>query len=69
MVAMYTLGCFFGSLSCLFVGDRLGRKKTIMLGAFVHTIGVILQASSFSLGQLVVGRIITGLGYVAYRRS
>lgn len=62
---MYTLGCFFGALSCIFLGDKLGRKKTMTLGAAVQTIGVILQITSFSLGQLIVGRLVTGLGYGA----
>lgn len=65
VVAMYTLGAFFGALSCIWVGDPLGRKRTIALGAIVHIVGVILQASSFSLAQLIVGRFITGLGFGA----
>lgn len=64
-VSMYTLGCFFGSLSCIWLGDRLGRVRTIMLGATLNTIGSILQASPFSLGQLIVGRIVSGLGFGA----
>ncbi|OZJ05384.1 hypothetical protein BZG36_01976 [Bifiguratus adelaidae] len=62
VVAMYTLGCFFGALSCIFLGDRLGRIRTMMLGAFVHIIGATLQASSFSLPQLIIGRLVSGLG-------
>lgn len=65
VIALYTAGALFGALSCIVLGDRLGRKKTIMLGAFVHTLGSILQASSFSLGQLIVGRLVSGLGFGA----
>lgn len=63
VVALYTLGCFFGSLDCIWLGDKLGRKKTIMLGALVNIIGAILQSTSFSLGQLIVGRLISGFGF------
>lgn len=63
MVALYTLGCFFGSLDCIWLGDKLGRKRTIMLGAFVNIIGALLQSSSFSLGQLIVGRLVSGFGF------
>jgi sugar porter (SP) family MFS transporter len=35
------------------------------LGAAVQTVGVILQITSFSLGQLIVGRLVTGLGFGA----
>ena len=65
VVSLYTLGCFFGALCCVFLGDRLGRIRTIMLGAAVNIVGAIIQASSFSLGQLIVGRLVTGLGFGA----
>lgn len=63
VVALYTLGCFFGSLDCIWLGDKLGRKKTIMLGALVNIVGAILQSTSFSLGQLIVGRLVSGFGF------
>lgn len=65
VVALYTLGCFFGSLSCIYLGDRLGRIRTIQLGCVVTIVGAILQASSYSLGQLIVGRLVAGLGFGA----
>ena len=51
-----------GALANLWVGDRLGRRKTIALGGVVMIIGAILQTTSFSYAQLVVARIVTGLG-------
>ncbi|KAF3763326.1 general substrate transporter [Cryphonectria parasitica EP155] len=63
VVALYTLGCFFGALDCIWLGDKLGRKKTIMFGAAVNFIGALLQSSSFSLGQLIVGRLVSGFGF------
>ncbi|APA09218.1 hypothetical protein sscle_04g039880 [Sclerotinia sclerotiorum 1980 UF-70] len=65
VVALYTLGCFLGALSCIRIGDTLGRKRTIMLGAAINMVGAILQSSSYSLGQLIVGRLISGLGFGA----
>lgn len=58
VVAMYTLGCFFGALTCIPLGDRLGRIRMIQLGSIVQIIGSILEATSFSLGQLIVGRLV-----------
>lgn len=52
----------FGALSTLWLGDRLGRRKTIALGGIIMIIGAILQTTSFSYAQMVVARIITGLG-------
>ncbi|KXL47473.1 MAG: hypothetical protein FE78DRAFT_38566 [Acidomyces sp. 'richmondensis'] len=65
VVALYTLGCFFGALSCIPLSDRLGRIRMIQLGSLVHIVGSILQASSFSLGQLIVGRLVAGIGFGA----
>ncbi|KAL1863077.1 hypothetical protein VTK73DRAFT_6457 [Phialemonium thermophilum] len=65
VIAMYTLGCFFGALSCIWIGDKLGRKRTIMLGAFINIIGAIIQSTSFTLAQLIVGRLVSGLGFGA----
>lgn len=58
VVAMYTLGALFGALSCIYIGDKLGRIRTIQLGAAIDVIGAILQCTSFSLGQLIVGRLV-----------
>ena len=65
VVAMYTLGSFFGALQCIWLGDRLGRRRTIFLGALINAIGAIIQSSSYSLVQLIVGRLVTGLGFGA----
>lgn len=35
----------------------------MMLGALVNLAGAVLQASSFSLGQLVAGRLVAGFGF------
>ncbi|KAF9006496.1 general substrate transporter [Cyathus striatus] len=51
-----------GALSNLWLGDRFGRRRTIMLGGIVMIIGAILQAASFSYTQMIVARVVTGLG-------
>jgi len=40
----------------------LGRKKTIFVGSIIMVIGAAIQCSSFSLGQLIASRFITGFG-------
>jgi MFS family permease len=32
IVAIYEVGCFFGACATFFIGDRLGRKRSIILG-------------------------------------
>lgn len=61
-VAVYEIGCALGALSVTAYGDRLGRRQTVMLGQLILVVGTALQASSFSLAQLIVGRIVTGVG-------
>ncbi|KAG2130874.1 general substrate transporter [Suillus clintonianus] len=62
VVAIYEIGCLMGALSNLWVGDRLGRRRTIALGGCIMIIGAILQTTSYSYAQLVVARIVTGIG-------
>jgi MFS family permease len=54
-VSSYNLGCFCGAVITIFLGDVLGRRKMILLGSSIMVIGAILQCSSFSLAQLIVG--------------
>ena len=61
-VASYNLGCFFGACACIFVGNPLGRRRTIFVGTCIMIVGAILQCTSYSLPQWIVGRIITGAG-------
>ncbi|KAK4543135.1 hypothetical protein LTR36_005913 [Oleoguttula mirabilis] len=61
-VGGYTLGCFFGACATIWLGNMLGRKRTIMVGSTIMVIGAAIQASSFSLGQLIAARLITGFG-------
>lgn len=46
----------------IWLGDMLGRKKMIFVGSAIMVVGATLQCSSFQLGQLIAGRIITGVG-------
>lgn len=65
-VALYEVGCAVGALSCFFLGDLLGRRRVIFAAACTVIVGVILQATPFSLGQLVTGRVVTGVGVGAF---
>ena len=42
-------------------GENLGRKKTFIIGVVVMSIGAILQTSAFSVQQMIVARLITGV--------
>ena len=75
-VASYNLGCFAGkrtcvqvweadfkgAVACIWLGNLLGRKKTILLGALIFILGGGLQTGAQNLGYLYAGRAIAGLG-------
>jgi MFS family permease len=60
--ASYNLGCFFGAIFCIWIGNYLGRRKTIFTGSLIMVIGATLQSCAYSLPHLIVGRIVTGIG-------
>ncbi|KAF2101344.1 general substrate transporter [Rhizodiscina lignyota] len=62
MTSIYNIGCFIGAMSTVWTGDILGRPRQIILGSTVIAIGAIIQASSFSVAQMLVGRIVAGVG-------
>lgn len=67
VVSIYAVGCFLGALFILNFGDRLGRRKSIFLGAIIMIIGVIIQIASVppsggATAQFIIGRCITGIG-------
>ena len=52
----------FGGVIFGFVGDRLGRRPTIIISVLVYGVGTTLCAFSHSLLQLLIFRSFTGLG-------
>lgn len=62
VIAVYEIGCLAGAISTMHFGDIFGRRKTIFIGCCIMIVGAIIQCSSFSVGQLIAGRIITGIG-------
>ena len=61
-VASYNLGCFLGAVLTIFIGNPLGRRRTIFLGCITMTTGAILQCTAYDLPHFIVGRIVTGIG-------
>ncbi|KAL0258638.1 hypothetical protein SLS55_006135 [Diplodia seriata] len=62
VTAIYDIGCFFGAICAFMIGERLGRKKCVLLGTTIMSIGAILQIAAFGVPQMIVGRIIGGFG-------
>ncbi|SPO31343.1 probable sugar transporter [Ustilago trichophora] len=62
IVSLYEIGCFVGALATFVVGDFLGRRRTILISSLFMIAGAIIQAACSSVGIMILGRIISGLG-------
>ena len=51
-----------GAVISIYFGDYLGRRKSVAMSSIWVVLGGAIQASSFSLPQMIVGRVIAGLG-------
>lgn len=56
VVAIYNIGCWAGALLTVFIGEALGRKRTIIVGATILARGTVIQCSSYELVQLMAGK-------------
>jgi MFS transporter, AAHS family, 4-hydroxybenzoate transporter len=56
------LGYLFGATICGMLSDRIGRKRTLLFGSCVFTVGTLLAFFSHSLLSLALIRVFTGFG-------
>ncbi|KIY64080.1 general substrate transporter [Cylindrobasidium torrendii FP15055 ss-10] len=61
-VAIYEIGCATGAIFTFFYGEVMGRRRGIIWGMIILSIGAILQFMAYGLPQLIVGRVVTGFG-------
>ena len=59
---MFSLGCIVGSLPSGALTDYLGRKKSIILLAFIFTCGALIQLVPRTSEMLLAGRFLSGIG-------
>lgn len=62
ITGLYDIGCVFGSILVYFIGERFGRRTMLIAGGAIMIIGAAILASSYTIAQLLVGRIMTGFG-------
>jgi MFS family permease len=62
IVSIIDIGAFFGSLTAAIFGEALGRKKSIAAGVVIMFLGSLLQATAYTRVQLIVARVVAGLG-------
>jgi SP family myo-inositol transporter-like MFS transporter 13 len=62
ITALCAAGAFIGSIIAGLTSDRYGRKPSIWFASVLFTVGAIVQATSYTIAQMCVGRFLIGLG-------
>ncbi|KAK8861342.1 hypothetical protein IAR55_002161 [Kwoniella newhampshirensis] len=62
IVAIYYAGSIFGGMLAGYLGDKIGRVKTVMFGCIIATIGGTLQTSAGGMTWMCIARVISGFG-------
>ncbi|KAK4101317.1 general substrate transporter [Parathielavia hyrcaniae] len=62
VVSVFTGGAFFGAAFAGPMGDKLGRRWTILIGSVVFILGGALQTGAQALSYLYSGRLFAGVG-------
>jgi MFS family permease len=60
ITASYDLAACITALAIVPFTFKIGRRGTILLGNLAAIFGAIVQASSYSVAQLIAGRLMTG---------
>lgn len=55
-------GAFVGAIVTGISADKLGRKPTIWFASILFTVSALVQAVSYTIAQMSVGRSLIGLG-------
>lgn len=61
IVAILSAGTFFGALLAAPMGDRLGRRISLIIAVAIFSFGVLLQTIAMAITLLVLGRYVLPL--------
>ncbi|KXT09519.1 hypothetical protein AC579_7192 [Pseudocercospora musae] len=62
VTSIFLVGAFLGCMASALLNGKWGRKTVSHAGSLVLSLGAVLQSSSYSVAQLLVGRIVAGVG-------
>ncbi|ETS76037.1 hypothetical protein PFICI_12981 [Pestalotiopsis fici W106-1] len=62
IVSVYYLGTLFGCMFGGWIGDKIGRVKTIAVGAAWAIVGACLQCSAMNHDWMICARAVNGIG-------
>ncbi|OKL62525.1 hypothetical protein UA08_02415 [Talaromyces atroroseus] len=61
ITASMSAGSFAGAIAAGPISDRLGRRYALMIASLIWVVGAAIQCSTHSVGQLIAGRVVSGL--------
>lgn len=61
-VSSALVGCVFGAWLAGGIGDRIGRKRSLLICAVLFFVSAVWSGIATSAGELVVARIVGGIG-------
>lgn len=57
-----SVGALIGALGGGTLADRIGRKWVLAIGDLFFVVGAVIICASFSVPQIIVGRVVLGFG-------
>lgn len=69
ITALYDVGAIVGGLAAACTTEPLGRKRTLILGTVILLVGVILMGTPYERIQMMIARVITGIGELVRSRA
>ncbi|GKT55975.1 myo-inositol transporter [Colletotrichum tofieldiae] len=62
ITALTAAGALIGAVIAGITADKYGRKPAIWFASVLFTIGALIQATSYTVAQMAVGRLVIGFG-------
>ena len=62
VTGVYDIGCAIGAVTAFFIGENIGRKRSIIYANILVIIGATIQTACYSYAQMAVARVIAGVG-------
>lgn len=59
VTAIYDIGCALGAVAAFLFGEKIGRKKSIILANAIVIVGAAVQTASYSYWQMFAMRIVS----------
>lgn len=58
VTAIYDIGCAIGAVVAFVFGEKIGRKKSILVANAIVVVGAAIQTASYSYWQMFAARIV-----------